>query len=353
MSEKEWLQPVPRSIVFDLLQYKIAEVQRGDAHRLDYSLCVVSYLNDMQSRKGVKRNCDYARMWGYSESWVSRNIDRIKAEAVKQARFHEGDEPESGRQEPGKTESRPAQDEARPNQGNTAIPADLEGARQDRIKEPARPPQDRIKTYRKEPLDNQTEEEQEEENPMVEPPAGGRPEGDTGDPRNMEAPDPPEDADPRSPPDPEKGAEVRYHASNWNYQAAQAMIQRLASLDALSGIVKKQVKQRGEEHVIQEWADVFRLLQSQDGWKTEQITFAMRWVLQPDNKWVKKRWLQSATSLRQRTGSGDKTKFEAIYNQAVTDGKSRKDTGETREEADRRIHAIARSALDARRAGVG
>lgn len=116
------------------------------------------------------------------------------------------------------------------------------------------------------------------------------------------------------------------------------MLDRLDSLGALSGVVRKQVKRRGREGIVQEWADVFRLLQEQDGWSQEQITETMKWLLQADNKWIQNRWIQSAVTLRVRTQGGDKTRFEAIYNQAKADGNGKhKRTDESPDEAFQRL----------------
>lgn len=86
----EYLQPVPRSVLFELLQSKLREV-RETGGKLPREMCVVSYLFDLQSaegEEGIKRQCDYARIWGWSQSWVSKNIDDIAAEAREQASFH-------------------------------------------------------------------------------------------------------------------------------------------------------------------------------------------------------------------------------------------------------------------------
>jgi hypothetical protein len=83
----EFLQPVPRSAVYEMLQAKLRECQEA-GEKLPREMCVVSYLLDMQSREGPKTQSDYARIWGWSKAWVSKHIDEIRAEAEAQRTFY-------------------------------------------------------------------------------------------------------------------------------------------------------------------------------------------------------------------------------------------------------------------------
>jgi hypothetical protein len=93
----EFLQPVPRSVLFDLLQAKLREV-REESGKLPRRFCVVSYLLDMQSQQGPKTQSDYARIWGWSKGWVSKHIDDIAAEAEAQRTFYNAENDETERE---------------------------------------------------------------------------------------------------------------------------------------------------------------------------------------------------------------------------------------------------------------
>jgi hypothetical protein len=83
----EFLQPTRRSDLFDLLQLA-REKAAAEGEPLPRRFCVISYGLDLASRDGPKSQSDYARIWGYSRSWVCRNIDDIAAEAEAQRTFY-------------------------------------------------------------------------------------------------------------------------------------------------------------------------------------------------------------------------------------------------------------------------
>jgi DNA mismatch repair ATPase MutL len=90
----EFLQPTRRSDLFELLQLA-REKAEAEGEPLPRRFCVISYGLDLASRDGPKSQSDYARIWGYSRSWVCRNIDDIAAEAEAQRTFY-SDEREAG-----------------------------------------------------------------------------------------------------------------------------------------------------------------------------------------------------------------------------------------------------------------
>ena len=123
VSKKPYLQPVPREIVFDLLQHKIAQVQSGEIEKLSFEMCVVSYLNDrLRCKQGtdrfLKSQNDYARMWGWSKGWVNRNWQRIEEAAEQQRTFYAGGDAEKSESDRQMTGKRPASDRKSPNAGS-------------------------------------------------------------------------------------------------------------------------------------------------------------------------------------------------------------------------------------------
>ena len=104
----EFLQPTRRSDLFDLLQLA-REKAEAEGEPLPRRFCVISYGLDLASRDGPKSQSDYARIWGYSRSWVCRNIDDIAAEAEAQRTFYSDErEAEMGKndtQQPDNSES--------------------------------------------------------------------------------------------------------------------------------------------------------------------------------------------------------------------------------------------------------
>ena len=88
----EYCQPVPRSVLFPALRARIHELREA-GEKLPLKLCAASYLFDLQSKRGeegVKTQAEYARMWGWSTSWVADHIDEIREEALAQADFYSG-----------------------------------------------------------------------------------------------------------------------------------------------------------------------------------------------------------------------------------------------------------------------
>jgi hypothetical protein len=86
----EYCQPVPRSVLFPALRARIRELREA-GEKLPLKLCAASYLFDLQSKKGeegIKTQAEYARMWGWSTSWVADHIDEIREEALAQADFY-------------------------------------------------------------------------------------------------------------------------------------------------------------------------------------------------------------------------------------------------------------------------
>jgi hypothetical protein len=88
----EYCQPVPRSVLFPALRARIRELREA-GEKLPLKLCAASYLFDLQSgrgEEGIKTQAEYARMWGWSTSWVADHIDEIREEALAQADFYSG-----------------------------------------------------------------------------------------------------------------------------------------------------------------------------------------------------------------------------------------------------------------------
>ena len=107
------------------------------------------------------------------------------------------------------------------------------------------------------------------------------------------------------------------------HRMGEAFVERLIHLDAISKLAAKRIRRVGKAQVIEEAADVFRLAHQQDRHSWQEMISAMAWVLRKDCIWIKKGWIQSHTSLRKPTQNEDKTRMEAIINQATTDERSR------------------------------
>lgn len=83
-------------MVYDLLQLKLEQVRRGELRHLPFDYCVTSYLNDwLRCKDGTKRyvkeQAAYARMWGWSRAWVCNNWKRIEEEAARWKTFYSTD----------------------------------------------------------------------------------------------------------------------------------------------------------------------------------------------------------------------------------------------------------------------
>jgi hypothetical protein len=106
----------------------------------------------------------------------------------------------------------------------------------------------------------------------------------------------------------------------WTFDFAAAALEHLRGFDLLSTPTKKKIDRQGEDHVIAEWADTFRLLKEQDDYSRDEIRETMEWLFQGGNFWVDEQAIRSVPPLRSKTRSGDAYKFDVMYQQATSGG---------------------------------
>jgi hypothetical protein len=110
--------------------------------------------------------------------------------------------------------------------------------------------------------------------------------------------------------------------------------------------------------VIEDWSDTFRLLQEQDGFEWAEIRYAIHWLF-TQSDWLREGYIASIGSLRKKTQSGERTKFDVILTQAEADssydgpsaggtiGDGDRHREESRREEYERKRAVARRAVGA------
>jgi hypothetical protein len=119
---------------------------------------------------------------------------------------------------------------------------------------------------------------------------------------------------------------------------------------------------RDRSSLVRDYANVFRLLEEQDGYEWPEITYALNWLFTRSD-WLRNGYIASINSLRAKTRSGEQTKFESILTQALSDdgytgpedardigSKTERDNerrDENLEERFERIYAIASRAVRA------
>lgn len=110
---------------------------------------------------------------------------------------------------------------------------------------------------------------------------------------------------------------LRYRlAAEWSLDLMLEAEDKFVEFRVPSSVKRKAKNDRLD--VLQKWADVFRLLQEQDGFEWDEIRYAIHWLF-TQSDWLRNGYIGSIRSLRRKTQSGDRTKFEAIWSQARGD----------------------------------
>ena len=122
---------------------------------------------------------------------------------------------------------------------------------------------------------------------------------------------------------------------DWAFDYAAAALEHFQALDLLGTPAEKKIDREGEDYVIAQWGDTFRLLHEQDGYSKGEIQQTMEWLFEGGNFWVEKGAIRSVPPLRSKTKSGDAYKFDLMYQQATTDANGSRD-GRSREDAKNR-----------------
>jgi len=110
---------------------------------------------------------------------------------------------------------------------------------------------------------------------------------------------------------------LRYRkAAEWSLELLEEAEDAIESFRLPSSVRKKE--RRDRLGLLKGWADIFRLLQEQDGVEWSEIKYGIHWLF-TQSDWLREGYIASIGSLRRKTRGGDRTKFEAILTQARAD----------------------------------
>lgn len=110
---------------------------------------------------------------------------------------------------------------------------------------------------------------------------------------------------------------LRYRkAAEWSLELLEQAEDAIESFRLPSSVRKKE--RRDRLGLLEDWADIFRLLQEQDDVEWSEIKYAIHWLF-TQSDWLREGYIASIGSLRRKTRGGDRTKFEAILTQARAD----------------------------------
>lgn len=148
-------------MVYDLLQLKLEQVRRGELRRLPFDYCVTSYLNDwLRCKDGTKRyvreQAAYARMWGWSRAWVCKNWRRIEEEAARWRSFYSTD----GSERSVNAESTRSEQNSGANERKLPIPAQKRHVSERSVNDESTRSERSVNTYLEDPSDQQNKEEE-------------------------------------------------------------------------------------------------------------------------------------------------------------------------------------------------
>ena len=111
------------------------------------------------------------------------------------------------------------------------------------------------------------------------------------------------------------------HLRYW--QAARTSIELLRQAEEaiesfrIPAMVRRKME-RDPYGLTRDYADIFRLIEEEDGYPWSEIQYAMNWLFTRSD-WLRNGYIASIASLRKKTRSGEQTKFEAILTQAHAD----------------------------------
>lgn len=114
-----------------------------------------------------------------------------------------------------------------------------------------------------------------------------------------------------------------YFEGDWRWHAGIYCLSQLSAHNCLNSHYRKRLV--SGEHpgkIASEWADTFRLLVEQDGWKKEEVAITMKWLFETENWWRENRVVQSVGALRKKDDEGT-TKFDKILQSALADYEQR------------------------------
>jgi len=131
---------------------------------------------------------------------------------------------------------------------------------------------------------------------------------------------------------------------DWTFDFAAAALEHLRSYDLLSSVTEKKIKREGEDYVIAQWADTFRLLYEQDGYSQVAIKTTMEWLFEGGNFWIEKQAIRSVPPFRSTVRSEDAYKFDVMYQQAHSETNGRPDHGDAKQRPDENWERLARAA---------
>lgn len=113
-------------------------------------------------------------------------------------------------------------------------------------------------------------------------------------------------------------ARWEYHPGDWRFDYAKLSLKRMREHEMLSPMTEKKIERESEGAVSAEWADTFRKLVDLDGYSRDDIETALRWLFSGGNFWTDEGGIASVTALRKKTRTGDRRKFDVIYQQATS-----------------------------------
>lgn len=103
---------------------------------------------------------------------------------------------------------------------------------------------------------------------------------------------------------------------DWTYEFASSALVHLRRLDLLGTPVENKIERDGEDYVVSQWADTFRLLNEQDGYSQDEIGSTMTWLFHEENFWTSEEAIRSVPPLRSKVDDGDAYKFDVMHKQA-------------------------------------
>lgn len=105
-------------------------------------------------------------------------------------------------------------------------------------------------------------------------------------------------------------------ASKWSLELLVKAEDAIESFRMPSTLRRK--IERDRIGVIEDWSDTFRLLEEQDEYSWDEVRYGIHWLF-TQSDWLREGYLASMASLRKKTRSGDRTKFDVILTQAKAD----------------------------------
>ncbi len=110
---------------------------------------------------------------------------------------------------------------------------------------------------------------------------------------------------------------LQYHmAAQWSLRLLQDAEDAIKSF-RIPSMLRRKID-RDEQAVVEDWRDTFRLLQEQDDYEWDEVRYAIHWLF-TQSDWLREGFIASIGTLRKKTRSGDRTKFDVILTQAEAD----------------------------------